>query len=68
MKEENQFEIPFQVATLIDSLKNKRERTHVRGNYRQRLQGIRTAIDKAIVDYDNEMGNVTAPRYRKGSR
>ena len=64
MKEENQFEVPFQVQTLISSLKNKQERVHIRGNYRQRLEGIKKAIDKAIVDYDTEMGTVT-PRYKK---
>ena len=58
MKEENQFEVPFQVQTLIASLKNKQERVHIRGNYRQRLEGIRRAIDNAIFDYDTEMGKI----------
>ena len=64
MKE--QFEVPFQVQTLISSLKNKGERVHVRGNYRMRLDGIRKAIDKAIVEYDQEM--IQANRYRMGPR
>ena len=59
MKEENsQFDVPFQVQTLISSLKDKKERVHIRGNYRMRLDGIRKAIDKAISDYDVEMGTV----------
>ena len=62
MKEENQFEVPFQVQTLITALRNKSERVHVRGNYRQRLEGIRKAIDKAINDYDTEMGTTTIKR------
>ena len=68
MKEENQFEVPFQVQTLIASLKNKQERVHIRGNYRQRLEGIRRAIDTAIYDYDTEMGTVQPLRYKKGQR
>jgi len=64
MKEENQFDVPFQVQTLITTLKDKKERVHVRGNYRMRLEGIRKAIDKAIIDYDTEMGT-TSPKRRK---
>ena len=62
MKEENQFEVPFQVQTLISSLKNKQERVHVRGNYRMRLEGIKKAIDNAINEYDTEMGTVSTFR------
>ena len=58
MKEENQFEVPFQVMSLINTLRDKKERVHIRGNYRMRLEGIRKAIDKAISDYDVEMGTV----------
>ena len=68
MKEENQFEVPFQVQMVIDSLKNKNERPTVRGNYRMRLEGIKMAIDRAIFDYDGEMGKVQPPRFKKGSR
>lgn len=68
MKEENQFEVPFQVQTLITSLHNKNERVHVRGNYRMRLDAIKKAIDKAILDYDVEMGTTTPVRYQKGQR
>lgn len=60
MREENHFEIPFQVQSLIGYLKDKNERVHVRGNYRMRLEGIRRAIDKAIADYDMEMGASTS--------
>jgi hypothetical protein len=68
MKEENQFDVPFQVQTLITTMKDKKERVHVRGNYRQRLAAIKTAIDNAIVEYDREMGNVIAPKFKKGQR
>ena len=68
MKEENQFEVPFQVQTLIASLKNKQEKVHIRGNYRQRLEGIRQSIDKAIFEYDVEMGTVQPLRFKKGQR
>ena len=67
MKEENQFEVPFQVLTLIATLKDKKERVHIRGNYRMRLEGIKKIIEKAIVDYDNEMGTATSFKRRKTS-
>ena len=68
MKDEN-FDVPFQVQTLITSLKDQKERVHVRGNYRMRLDAIKRAIDSAIMEYDREMG--TAPQklfYPKGKR
>ena len=68
MKEENQFDVPFQVQQLLSALKDKKERVHVRGNYRQRLEGIRMAIDKAIFDYDVEMGTVQPLKFKKGHR
>ena len=68
MKEESsQFDVPFQVQTLISSLKDKKERVHVRGNYRMRLEGIKKAIDKAITDYDVEMGS-SPSKLKKGQR
>lgn len=67
MKEENQFEVPFQVQTLIASLKDKNERVHIRGNYRQRLEGIKKAVDNAINEYDNEMGAVNTFGRRKSN-
>ena len=68
MKEENQFEVPFQVLTLIATLKDKKERVHIRGNYRNRLEAIKHVIDKAVYDYDVEMGTVQPLRYKKGQR
>ena len=67
MKEENQYEVPFQVQQLLVALKDKKERVHVRGNYRMRLEGIKKAIDKAINDYDTEMGTVGTFKRRKTS-
>ena len=67
MKEENQFEVPFQVQTLITSLKDKNERVNIRGNYRTRLIGIQNAITKALNEYDNEMGTGAAPARRKSN-
>lgn len=68
MNEENNFDVPFQVQSLIASLQNKNERVHIRGNYRMRLESIRRATEKAITDYDIEMGTVKPPRYGKGQR
>lgn len=67
MKEENQYDVPFQVQQLLYALKDKKERVNVRGNYRMRLEGIKRAIDQAINDYDNEMGSVNTFRKRKSS-
>ena len=47
-------EMPFQVEHIINSMLNKKENVHIRGNYRQRLVNIREAIDKAVKMYDNE--------------
>lgn len=68
MTEENQFDVPFQVQTLITTLKDKKERVHIRGNYRMRLESIKRACEKAIFDYDVEMGTVQPPRFKKGHR
>lgn len=64
-KEPNQFDVPFQVQTLIASLNNKNERVHVRGNYRMRLDAIKRAIDKAIGEYDVEMGTNTTNKNKR---
>jgi hypothetical protein len=61
-------QVPYQVTHLIDCLKDKNERVHVRGNYRDRLNTIKNACDKAITDYDIEMGTVQPPRFKKGQR
>lgn len=66
MKEE--FDVPFQVQMVIDSLKNKNERATIRGNYRMRLEGIRKAIDTAINEYDNEMGATNTFRRKSNGR
>ena len=66
MKEE--FDVPFQVQMVIDSLKNKNERPTIRGNYRMRLEGIRKAIDTAISEYDHEMGAVNTFRRKSNGR
>ena len=47
-------EVPFQIEHLINSLLNKSENVHIRGNYRARLETIKETIDKAIKKYDNE--------------
>jgi len=67
MKEENQFDVPFQVQQLLVALKDKKERVHVRGNYRMRLDAIKRAIDSAINDYDTEMGTANTFKRRKSS-
>jgi len=48
-------EVPFQIEHLINSLLNKNENIHIRGNYRMRLEAIKEAIDKSIKKYDNEL-------------
>jgi ADP-dependent phosphofructokinase/glucokinase len=65
MKEEL-INVPIQVMHLIDCLKDKNERVHIRGNYRNRLDDIRKAVDKAILEYDQEMSQ--SSRFRTGQR
>lgn len=67
-EENNLFDVPFQVKNLIESLSNKNEKVHVRGNYRMRLESIRRAAEKAIIDYDIEMGTMKRPVYKKGHK
>lgn len=54
MRKKMNNEVPFQIEHLINSLLNKDENVHIRGNYRHRLETIKDAIDKAIKKYDNE--------------
>jgi hypothetical protein len=68
MTTKEEFEVPFQVQMVIDSLKNKNERATIRGNYRTRLDSIRRACENAISEYDIEMGTLHPPRYKKGRR
>ena len=68
MKDDNQFELPYQIQSLIGSLRDRKEQVHVRSNYRSRLDAISRAINTAIVEYDNEMGVASVPKFRKGRR
>jgi hypothetical protein len=63
MKDESH-NIPFQVQSLIDSMMNKTERSHIRDNYRVRLESIRDAIDNSLRKYKNDdaMFNVKKKR------
>lgn len=58
------------MQTLIDTLKDKKERVHIRDNYRQRLDAIRSTIDRAVREYDIEMGNIQDPNrhLKKGQK
>lgn len=44
--------LPLQVEYLIKNLQDKTQSEHVRNNYRQTLDGISVAIQKAIRQYD----------------
>lgn len=45
--------LPLQVENLIKNLQDKNQSQHIRNNYRQTLDGIALAIQKAIRQYDN---------------
>ena len=47
--------IPVQVQGMLDALLNKRDKVHLRSNYRMRLDAIRREIDIAIREYDAEV-------------
>jgi hypothetical protein len=46
--------IPFQVQSLIDSMMDKKEKSHIRDNYRMRLESIRDSIDASLRKYKND--------------
>ena len=46
--------IPFQVQNLIDQMMNKQEKSHIRDNYRMRLESIRESIDTSLRKYKND--------------
>lgn len=46
--------IPFQVQSLIDNMMDKKEKSHIRDNYRMRLESIRDSIDASIRKYKND--------------
>jgi Fic family protein len=47
--------IPFQIQNIMDSMLNPKENIYVRGNYRSRLDLIRSEITAAIAKYDQEV-------------
>lgn len=53
----NTIEVPFQVQNLIDQMLNKKEDIYIRGNFRSRLDQIRTALNESIKKYDAEYDN-----------
>jgi hypothetical protein len=44
--------LPFQVENLIKNMLDKSQSEHIRNNYRQTLDGIAVAIQKAIRQHD----------------
>ena len=65
---QNEYDIPFQVENLVNSLKNKDDPVHVRSNYYGRLDSIRIYIERALKEYDKELSynilDMTKPRKR----
>ena len=47
--------VPFQLQQIIDGMLNTKDNVYVRANYKNRLDVIRTEIDKAIRKYDSEL-------------
>lgn len=67
MSRESNNNVPYQVQQIIESMLNNKDNVYIRGNYRNRLDIIRTEIDKAIKRYDNEvyMADVTGKGKRR---
>lgn len=59
------YNVPYQIQQLIDSMLNSKENVYLRGNYRYRLNEIRTAIDIGIRKYDNEVMTSDASRTKR---
>lgn len=47
--------VPYQLQQIIDSMLNSKDNVYIRGNYRMRLDTIKSEIDKAIRKYDHEV-------------
>jgi len=47
--------VPFQLQSIMDNMLSPKENIYVRGNYRTRLDIIRTEINKAIAKYDQDL-------------
>ena len=47
-------ELPFQVEKLITDMLGKEDNIHIRNNYRNRLDVIRSVIDTSIKKFDND--------------
>ena len=54
--------IPYQLQVIIDSMLNKDDSVHIRGNYKFRLETIKKEIDRAIAVYDRELMFVDSNR------
>lgn len=54
MNNDESHNIPFQVQSLIDSMMNRQEKSHIRDNYRMRLESIRDSIDASLRKYKND--------------
>jgi hypothetical protein len=46
--------VPFQVQSLIDNMMDNKEKSHIRDNYRMRLESIRDSIDTSLRKYKND--------------
>lgn len=55
MNRDSNNNVPFQVQQIIESMLNNKDNVYIRGNYRSRLDIIRSEIEKAIKKYDHEV-------------
>lgn len=47
-------DVPFQVQKIITDMLGREDSIHIRHNYRNRLDIIRTVIDRSIKKFDND--------------
>lgn len=55
MNNELPVDVPFQIEKLIYDMLNKKDNVHIRLNYRNRLDTIRSSIEKSIKTFDHEL-------------
>lgn len=60
--------LPFQVESLINNMMDEKQSVYIRSNYRNTLDNISRAVDKAVRHFDkqvHELANAESKKKRK---
>lgn len=50
-----EFGVPYQLQQIIDNLLNTKDNVYLRVNFKNRLDVIKTEIEKALIKFDKEL-------------